>query len=190
MNDLRILDNLFNKHNDQIHFELFKKSNVIAINNENGNDFNKEIIFNTRTLASNLINYKSAYILLNIRVDVPHDDGDQGKKSVPGIVSLKKSYELIDYLMIKLNNVIISNESNINRSSLVNYVLNNDNKEFIDYRNLEKANSSKDLNIENDQFITKDTYLPNQTGDVDNTGKFHYIDFEIPIYLKDISNFF
>ena len=101
MNDLRVLDNLFNKHNDQIHFELFKKSNIIAINNENGNDFNKEIIFNTRTLASNLINHNNTYILLNIRIDVPHDDGDQGKKSVPEIVSLKKSYELVDYLMIK-----------------------------------------------------------------------------------------
>ena len=190
MNDVRVLDNLFNKHNDQIDFELFKKSNVIAINNENGNDFNKEIIFNTRTLASNLINYKNAYILLNIHIEVPHDYGDQGKKSVPGIVSLKKSYELLDYLMIKLNNVIISNESNINRSSLVNYVLNNGNKEFIDYKNLEKANSCKDLNIENYQFITKDTYLPTQTDDIDNTGKFHHIDFEIPIYLKDISNFF
>ena len=46
------------------------------------------------------------------------------------------------------------------------------------------------MNIKNNQFITKDTYLPTQTGDIDNTAKFHYIDFEIPIYLKDISIFF
>ena len=29
MNDLRILENLFEKHNDEIHFELFKKSNIV-----------------------------------------------------------------------------------------------------------------------------------------------------------------
>ena len=27
MNDLRILDDLFEKHNDEIHFQLFKRSN-------------------------------------------------------------------------------------------------------------------------------------------------------------------
>ena len=35
MNDLRILHNLFEKHDDEIHFELFKESNIIAHNNNN-----------------------------------------------------------------------------------------------------------------------------------------------------------
>ena len=48
MNDLRILDDLFKKHNDEIHFELFKRSNIVWIYNENQGDYNKEIIFNTR----------------------------------------------------------------------------------------------------------------------------------------------
>ena len=52
MNDLRILDDSFEKHNDEIHFELFKRSNIISINNENNSDYNKEIVFNTRSLAS------------------------------------------------------------------------------------------------------------------------------------------
>ena len=56
MNDLRILENLFEKH-DQIHFELFKESNIIAHNNNNQGNFNKEINFNTQSLASQLINY-------------------------------------------------------------------------------------------------------------------------------------
>ena len=51
MNDLRILDDLFEKHNDVIHFELFKRSNIVSINNENNGDYNKEIDFNTRSLA-------------------------------------------------------------------------------------------------------------------------------------------
>ena len=80
MNDLRILDDLFGKHNDEIHFELFKSSNIVWINNENQGDYNKEIIFNTRSLVSLLINYKDAYILLKIEVKIPYDETYQGKK--------------------------------------------------------------------------------------------------------------
>ena len=61
-----ILENLFEKHNDQIHFDLFKESNIIAHNNNNQGNFNKEINFNTQSLASQIINYKDAYILLEI----------------------------------------------------------------------------------------------------------------------------
>ena len=81
MNDLRILDDLFENHNDEIHFELFKRSNIVSINNENNGDYKKEIVFNTRSLASLLINYKDAYILLKIEVKMPYDGTDQGKKS-------------------------------------------------------------------------------------------------------------
>ena len=87
MNDLRILDDLFEKHNDEIHYELFKRSNIVSINNENQGDYNKEIVFNTRSLASLLINYKDAYILLKIAIKVPYDQTDQGKKSVPKLIS-------------------------------------------------------------------------------------------------------
>ena len=73
MNDLRILDDLFEKHNDEIHFELFKRSNIVSINNENNGDYNKEIVFNTRILVSLLINCKDAYILLKIEVKIPYD---------------------------------------------------------------------------------------------------------------------
>ena len=45
MNDLTILDDLFEKHNDEIHFELFKRLNIVSINNENNGDNNKEIFF-------------------------------------------------------------------------------------------------------------------------------------------------
>ena len=188
MNDIRILDDLFEKHNDEIHFELFKRSNIVSINNENQGDYNKEIIFNTRSLASLLINYKDAYILLKIEVKIPYDQTDQGKKSVPKLIYLKKSFELIEYLRISLNNVI-TNESYVNRSSLVNYVLNNAYNDPTSYRNISKAISTG-LNITDNQFITKDTYYSPQDDDEDTTNKFHYINFEIPIFLKDISEFF
>ena len=189
MNDLRILDDLFEKHNDEIHFELFKRSNIVWINNENQGDYNKEIVFNTRSLASLLINYKDAYILLKIEVKIPYDGTDQGKKSVPKLISLKKSYELVEYLRISLNNVIITNESYVNRSSLVNYVMNNAYNDPTSYRNISKVISTG-LNITDNQFIIKDTYYSPQDDDEDTTNKFHYINFEIPIFLKNISEFF
>ena len=175
MNDLRILDDLFEKHNDEIHFELFKRSNIVSINNENNGDYNKEIVFNTRSLASLLINYKDAYILLKIEVKIPYDDTDQGKKSIPKLTSLKKSFELVEYLRISLNNVIITNESYVNRSSLVNYILNNSFNDPTSYRNVSKAISTG-LNITENQFITKDTYFSPED-DEDTSNKFHYINF-------------
>ena len=180
MNDLRILENLFEKHNDEIHFELFKRSNIVSINNENNGDYNKEIVFNTRSLASLLINYKDAYILLKIEVKVPYNQTDQGKKSLPKLISLKKSFELVEYLRISLNNVIITNESYVNRSSLVNYVLNNAYNDPTSYRNISKAISTG-LNITDNQFITKDIYYSPQNDDDDTSNKFHYINFKIPI---------
>ena len=50
MDDFRILENLFEKHDDEIHFNLFKESNIIAHNNNNQGDFNKEINFNTQSV--------------------------------------------------------------------------------------------------------------------------------------------
>ena len=117
MDDFRILENLFEKHDDEIHFNLFKESNIIAHNNNNQGDFKKEINFNTQSLASQIINYKDAYILLEIQVAVPYERQDQGKKSIPQLLYLKKSYEIVNSLKISLNNVNISNEVNINRSS-------------------------------------------------------------------------
>ena len=69
MNDLRILDDSFEKHNDEIHFELLKRSNIVWINNENQGDYNKEIKFNTKSLASLLINYKDAIIIVEPEPD-------------------------------------------------------------------------------------------------------------------------
>ena len=192
MNDLRILENLFEKHDDQIHFELFKESNIIAHNNNNQGNFNKEINFNTQSLASQLINYKDAYILLEIQVAVPYENGDQGKKTIPQLLYIKKSYELVNSLKISLNNVIISNETNINTSSLVNYILNNGKNDYGDYRNLEiNTSTGEDLTIKDNQFISKETYIrASDIVDDDISDKFHYVNFKIPIFLKDISEFF
>ena len=88
MDDFRILENLFEKHNDQINFDLFKKSNITSINNNKG-DFDKQVAFNTQSLASKMINYKDAYILPEIQVAVPYETGDQGKKTIPPFLYIK-----------------------------------------------------------------------------------------------------
>ena len=90
MDDFRILENLFEKHDDEIHFDLFKESNIIAHNNNNQGNFNKEINFNTQSLASQIINYKDAYILLEIQVAVPYERQDQGKKINSSIIISQK----------------------------------------------------------------------------------------------------
>ena len=191
MDSFRILENLFEKHADQIHFDLFKESNIIAHNNNNQGNFNKEINFNTQLLASQIINYKDAYILLEIQVAVPYQRENQGKNSIPQF--LKKSYEIVNSLKISLNNIIISNEVNINRSSLVNYILNNSKNDYTDYRNLEINDSAaEDFTIKYNPFISKETYIRNSDvgEDDDISDKFHYVNFKIPIFLRDISDFF
>ena len=55
------------------------------------------------------------------------------------------------------------------------------------YRNIKKV-SSDGLNITDNKFITKDTYFTKEEGS--DQEKSHFIDFEIPIFLKDISSFF
>ena len=193
MDDYRILENLFEKHDDQIHFGLFKESNIIAHHNNNQGNFNKEINFNTQSLASQIINYKDAYILLEIQVAVPYERGDQGKRLYLHYYIQKKSYELVNSLKISLNNIIISNEANVNRASLVNYILNNAKDSYSDYRNLEINDSTaEDLTIKYNQFISKATYIRDSDigADDDISDIFHYVNFKILIFLKDISEFF
>ena len=74
----------------EIHFDLFKESNIIALNNNNQGNFNKEIKFNTQSLASQIINYKDAYILLEIQVAVPYQREDQGKEINSSIIISQK----------------------------------------------------------------------------------------------------
>ena len=101
MEDYTILENFFRNEQDEIHFDLFKESNIIKLNNDNkNNDYDNGIHFNTSSLASKMINYKDAYILLHIECEIPYDDSDQGKKSIPDILYLKNSFELVKNLKI------------------------------------------------------------------------------------------
>ena len=188
MNDYQTITKLFENDQDEIGFRLFKESNIIKLNNNNNNNYDSnKIEFNTRSLASKMINYSNAYIEVEIELEVPFDDTDQGKKSVPKLIALKNSYEIVKNLYIQLNNVNISNESNIHRSNLVNFILNNSYSSPSSYRNIRKSNQST-LNITNNKFITKDTYFTKK--EEEDVIQPHYITFKIPIFLKDISDYF
>ena len=149
MNDYTILENLFKDEQDEIHFDFFKESNVIKINNNNGdnNNFDNGISFNTQSMASKLINYKDAYVLLYIECEIPFDESYQGKKSIPKLLCLKKSFEIVKNLKVRLNNVTILNEGNVNRSSLIDFILDNSQGELLMYRNIKKV-SSDGLNVQ------------------------------------------
>ena len=188
MNDYKTITKLFENDQDEIGFRLFKESNIIKLNNKNNNNYdNNEIEFNTQSLSSKLINYSNAYIEVEIELEIPFDDTDQGKKSIPQLIALKNSYEIVKNLRIQLNNVIISNESNIHRSNLVNFILNNSYNSPSSYRNVSKSNQDT-LNITSNKFITKETYFTKRENE-DET-KPQYITFKIPIFLKDISDYF
>ena len=124
MNDYTILENLFKDDQDEIHFDLFKESNVIKINDNNGdnNNFDNGISFNTQSIESKMINYKDAYVLLRIECEIPFDETDQGKKSIRKLLYLKNSFEIVKSFKVQLNNVTILNESNINRSALIDRI--------------------------------------------------------------------
>ena len=94
---------------------------------------------------------------------------------------------MLEIFKVQLNNVTILNESYVNRSASIDFVLDNPQSEFLMYRNIKKA-SSDGLNITDNKFITKDTYFMKEE-DSDEE-KNHFVDFEIPIFLKDISSLF
>ena len=90
---------LFENDQDEIGFRLFKESNIIKLNNKNNNNYNtNQIEFNTLSLSSKLINYSNAYIEVEIELEIPFDETDQGKKSIPKLIALKNNYEIVKNL--------------------------------------------------------------------------------------------
>ena len=121
-----------------------------------------------------MINYKDSYVLLRIECEIPLDETDQGKKSILKLLYLKSSFEIVKNFKVQLNNVTILNESNINRSVFIDFVLDNPQSEPLMYRNIKKV-SSDGLNITNNKFITKDTYFTKE--EESDEEKIHFIDF-------------
>ena len=182
MNNYIMLNDLFDNKQDSIGFRLFKKSNIIRLNNNNGGAYDsKRIEFNTLNISNKIINYSNSYIELELTISINYDNEEAAKDSIPNEYHLKSSYEIVKSLRVMLNDTIISNENDINRSNLVNYILNNGKSNPISHRNLNKATAT--LSAKNNKIKTKTNYSSDDS-------KTHDIKFKIPIYLKDISNFF
>ena len=99
MNDYKTITKLFENDQDEIGFRLFKESNIIKLNNKNNNNYdNNQIEFNTQSLASKINNYSNAYIEVEIELEIPFNDTDLGKKSIPKLIALRNSYEIVKNL--------------------------------------------------------------------------------------------
>ena len=138
MNDYRILNNLFNNKNDEITFQNFQESNIIKLNNNNKGNFNENrLIFNTQSITSKIIDYSNSRILFEVRATIPFVNNDT-EEIVKNTFNLRTSDNIIEKFKVTLNNVIVSDESNCDKSNLVNFILNNSDTNKIDYRNLKK----------------------------------------------------
>ena len=186
MNDILILENLFNNKHNEITFQNLEESNIIFLNYNNKGDYsNNKLLFNTLQVSKKMIDYYNAYILFEVNATIPFVNGDDANENenVKNSFTLRNSDDIITNLKIILNNIVISDEVDVDKANLVNFILNNSNTNKIDYRNLHKLDDSPDLNINNNKFLITNNFA------TDNTAN-HEITFKFPIFLKDINNFF
>ena len=95
MNDIQILENLFNNKHDEISFQNFSKSDIIKINNNNKNDYsNQKLIFNTQRISSKLIDYSNSYILFEFKATIPYNNVDT-ENIVKNAFALRTSDDII-----------------------------------------------------------------------------------------------
>ena len=164
-------------------FQNFEESNIIKLNNNNKGNFNENrLIFNTQSISSKIIDYSNAHILFEVKANIPFANNDTAD-IVKNTFTLRTSDDIIEKFKVTLNNIIISDESNVDKSNLVNFILNNSDTNKIDYRNLKKIDDSSEINVNNNRFLITSN-LSN-----DNTEN-HEFTFKFPVFLKDINNFF
>ena len=166
--ELNHIVNLIKSKNEKVENICYKEVHKIKLEKRDGNN---PIVFNTKTVLSNLVDYSNAYI--EFQFDIKFATADACTKAN---LTLKNSYEMISELKIELNNRIVSNETNVNYSHIINHLLENSKNDDLIYRNIDihtgvvKYNDTK-----KDVFLTKNGGTMRVTCNV---------------FLKDISNFF
>ena len=134
-------------------------------------DGKNPIVFNTKSILSNLVDYSNAYIQFEFDIKLATDAACEKTN-----LTLKNSYEIISELKVELNKRIISNESNVNHSHIINHLLENSKNDSLIYRNIDIHTDVVKYNDTNkDVFLTK------------NGDKMRVV---CNVFLKDISNFF
>ena len=163
---------LLNNENNAFKNISYKSVDRIKVNNINNNSFsNNKIRFNTQAIASKLASYENSYILLEVDIKFAEE-----ANALPANLRLKNSYEMVSSLKIELNNVIISNEDKIYYSNIISHLLEISESDNLLFRGMVlhdnvtfNTNANKNIFITNANDIVTD---------------------KIPIFLKDISDYF
>ena len=172
MNESNQIIELLNNENATFKNISYKSVNRTKLNNMNNNSYsNNRIRFNTKEISNHLVSYEDAYILLEVDLKF-----HEAANALPANIRLKNSYEMINSIMIELNRTIISNEDYVYYSNIIPHLLENSKNDNLLYRAIDlhddiafKTNANKDI------FITN-------AGDT--------VTVKVPIYLKDISDYF
>ena len=166
--ELNHIVNLIKSKNEKVENICYKEVHKIKLEKRDGNN---PIVFNTKTVLSNLVDYSNAYI--EFQFDIKFATADACTKTN---LTLKNSYEMISELKIELNNRIISNETNVNYSHIINHLLENSKNDDLIYRNIDiHTGVVKYDDTNKDIFLTKN-------GDT--------MKVTCNVFFKDISNFF
>ena len=119
--ELTQITNLIKSKNEKVENICYKEVHKIKITKEDGDS---PILFNTKNVSSKLVDYSNAYI--RFQFDIKFATTDACAKAN---LTLKNSYEMISELKIELNDRIISNESKVNYSHIINHLLENSKKD-------------------------------------------------------------
>ena len=166
--ELTQITNLIKSKNEKVENICYTEVYKIKLDKRDGNN---PIVFNTKSILSNLIDYSNAYI--EFQFDIESATADTCKKAN---LSHKNSYEMISELKIELNNRIVSNETNVNYSHIINHLLENSKSDDLIYRNIDIH-----AGVVKYDDTNKDTFLTENGGTMRVTCN---------VFSKDISNFF
>ena len=166
--ELTHITNLIKSKNEKVENICYKEVHKIKLDKRDGNN---PIVFNTKSILSNLIDYSNAYIEFQFDIKFATDAACTKTN-----LTLKNSYEMISELKIELNNSIVSNESNVNYSHIINHLLENSKNDDLIYRNIDIHTGVVKYDDANKNiFLTKNGDTMRVTCNA---------------FLKDISNFF
>ena len=172
MNESNQIIELLNNENTTFKNISYKSVNRNKINNTNNNGFsNNRIKFNAKEISNHLVSYEDAYILLEVSIKFK-----DAAKAIPANIRLKNSYEMINSIKIALNRTVISNEDYVYYSNIIPHLLENSKSDDLLYRAI--------------YLHDKVTFDTNKNKNVFITNANDTVTVKVPIYLKDISDYF
>ena len=146
--ELTQIINLIKSKSEKVENICYKEVHKIKLDKRDGSN---PIVFDTKSILTNLIEYSNAHI--EFQFDIKFATADACSKAN---LTLKNSHEMISELEIELNNRIISNESNVNYSCIINHLLENSKNDSLIYRNIDIHTDVVKYNDTNkDIFLTK-----------------------------------